>query len=162
MRKRPALARPATILEVFACTAARVPALAAMAKISLMIVPVNRCGIGMQVTYVRVFSLSRHGLDGLLILIVAVAGLYGAVRVGLQPRDPASGIGVIFAPWTSESSALERATAGARFVRFGAWPFIVVVVPDTPDDAARLSDAGAWLVVDPQVLAACFGAGPAS
>lgn len=111
----------------------------------------------MRVTHVRVLLSSRPWLDALIILSVAVASLYGAARIGLKPRDPASGVGVVFAPWVSESSALSRATtAGARFVRFGGLPFIVVVVPDAPDYVARISGEGALLVVDPQALAACL------
>lgn len=102
-------------------------------------------------------SISRRWLDGLLISIVAIASLYGAARLGLKPRDPAAGVGVIFAPWVSEASAVNRATtAGGRFVRFGGLPFIVVVVPEVADYVARISEEGALLVVDPQALAACL------
>jgi hypothetical protein len=111
----------------------------------------------MRVIAVRAFFISRRWLDGALIAAVAVASLYGAARLGLEPRDPATGVGVVFAPWVSEQSALSRATAaGARFVRYGGFPFIVVVMPDTPDYVARISSAGALLVVDPQALAACL------
>ena len=102
-------------------------------------------------------STVRRWLDGLLILAAALTGLYGAARLGLTPRDPAAGVGVVFAPWVSESSAFARATAtGARFVRFGGAPFIVVVVPETPDYIAQISADGAVLIVDPQALAACL------
>lgn len=110
----------------------------------------------MRVTLVRVLIL-RRWLDGILIFTVAIVSLYGAARLGLKPRDPAAGVGVVFAPWVSDSSAVNRATeTGARFVRFGGLPFIVVVVPDAPDYVARISAQGAFLVVDPQVLAACL------
>jgi hypothetical protein len=106
---------------------------------------------------VRVLSISRRWLDGLLIFTVAIASLYGAARLGLKPRDPATGVGVVFAPWVSESSAMHRATeAGGRFVRFGGLPFIVVVVPETSDYVARIAADGAVLIVDPKVLAACL------
>jgi hypothetical protein len=102
-------------------------------------------------------SISRRWMDGLFIFIVAIVSLYGAARVGLTPRHTDTGVGVVFAPWVSESSALNRATeAGARFVRFGGLPFIVVVVPETSDYLARISAEGAILIVDPQVLAACL------
>jgi hypothetical protein len=52
---------------------------------------------------------------------------------------------------------MNRATAaGARFVRFGGLPFIVVVVPEANNYVGRISSDGAFLVVDPQVLAACL------
>ena len=111
----------------------------------------------MRVALVQVLSISRRCLDGFLIFTVAVASLYVAARLGLKPRDPAMGVGVIFAPWVSETSAVDRATAaGARFVRFGGLPFIVVVVPEAADYVARISAEGAFLVVDPQALAACL------
>lgn len=101
-------------------------------------------------------SISRRWLDGFLIFIVAIVSLYGTARLGLKPYDPAAGVGVIFAPWVSETSAMTRATAaGGRFVRFGGLPFIVVVVPEAVDYVARISEEGALLVVDPQALAAC-------
>ena len=100
---------------------------------------------------------SRRLIDGSLIAFLALASLFLAARVGLTPRDPASGVGVIFAPWTSEQSAMARATdPGARFVRYGGLPFIVVVVPETSDYLARVYAAGALLIVDPQALAACL------
>jgi hypothetical protein len=105
---------------------------------------------------VRVLS-SRRWFDGGIIAIVAVASLYGAARLGLKPRAPDSGVGVVFAPWVSETAAIRRATeAGARFVRFGGAPFIVVVMPETPDYLARIAADGAVLLVDPKVLAACL------
>lgn len=110
----------------------------------------------MRVTHVRVL-ISGRWLDGLFIFLVAVASLYGVARLGLKPHDPATGVGVVFAPWVSETAAVNRATAaGARFVRFGGLPFIVVVVPEASDYVARISSEGAFLVVDPQALAACL------
>lgn len=105
----------------------------------------------------RVHSNSYRWLDSLLILTVAIVSLYGIVRLGSAPRNPASGIGVVFAPWVSQAAAATRATEpGARLVRFGGLPFIVVVMPDTPDYAARMAADGALLLVDPQILAACM------
>lgn len=50
-----------------------------------------------------------------------------------------------------------RATdAGARFVRFGGFRFIAVVIPDRPDYVEQVMKSSAWLVVDPQALAACL------
>ncbi len=99
----------------------------------------------------------RPWLERFLIVCFAFASLYGAARLGLKPRDPANGVGVVFAPWVSEAAAASRATeAGARLVRFGGLPFIVVVMPETPDYVSQLSGKGAVLLVDPQVLAACL------
>lgn len=63
----------------------------------------------------------------------------------------------MFAPWTSASEALSRATApGGRFVRFGAFDFIAVVEPEAGGYAERVRANGAWLLADPMALAACL------
>ncbi|MBI4273898.1 MAG: hypothetical protein HY659_04290 [Rhizobiales bacterium] len=99
----------------------------------------------------------RGWLDGLIIFVIAVTGLYGSARLALQPRDPAVGVGVIFAPWVSSEAALIRAVeAGAQFVRYGGLPFIVVVMPDVPDYQSRILASGALFVADPRALAACL------
>jgi hypothetical protein len=41
-------------------------------------------------------------------------------------------------------------------VRFGGYGFIAVGVADDRDYAARAMAKGAWLVLDPQLLAACL------
>ena len=100
---------------------------------------------------------SRRFTDAALIAVFVVASLYAIARIGMEPRDPASGVGVIFAPWTSEQAAFVRAVeAGARFVRYGGVPFVVVVMPEVDDYPSRIRAAGALLVVDPRVIAACL------
>jgi hypothetical protein len=101
--------------------------------------------------------LSSGWLDGLAIGAAALLSV-GAIAVfAFAPSDPKAGLGVVFAPWVSERAAFTRSVeAGARFVRFGGFPFIVVVMPEAPDYAARVSAAGAWFIVDPQALAACL------
>ena len=99
----------------------------------------------------------RRFTDAALIAVFVVTSLYAIARIGMEPRDPASGVGVIFAPWTSEQAAFVRAVeAGARFVRYGGVPFIVVVMPEVDDYPSRIRAAGALLVVDPRVIAACL------
>src|SRR5262249_32064683 len=103
----------------------------------------------------------RMAFDLALIATLAVGGLYAVARVGLAPRDPSAGVAVVFAPWTKSDAAFARAVEpGARFVRFGAFPFIVVVVPDRPGYAARVLADGALLIADPQALVSCL-TGPA-
>lgn len=98
----------------------------------------------------------RKILDIGLLSCLSLAALYAGARVGLVPRNPAQGVAVIFSPWTDASHALSQAVAGgSRFVRFGGLPFIAVVMPDDMNYPNRILDAGAWLVVDPRVLAAC-------
>jgi hypothetical protein len=97
-------------------------------------------------------------LEAAVLACVAVGSLYATISIGLAPRDPASGVAVIFAPWTDADAALTRAVkAGSRFVRYGGYGFIVVVVPEAPDYLSRIRIAGALFVLDPGALAACLG-----
>jgi hypothetical protein len=104
----------------------------------------------------------RQGVRGRVLDIALIGGfafasLYVTARIGLGPRDPERGVGVVFAPWTSGEAALRRAVgAGGRFVRYGGFPFVVVVIPDGRDYLARIAADGALLVVDPRALAACL------
>jgi hypothetical protein len=99
----------------------------------------------------------RKIVDAGLLVCLSLGTLYAGARIGLAPRDPAKGVAVIFAPWTAADQALSRAVEnGGRFVRYGGLPFIAIVVPDNTQYSQRTLDAGAWLIVDPQKLAACL------
>ena len=99
----------------------------------------------------------RHIIDITALAGLSIGTLLAAAHVGLAPRDPQRGVAVVFAPWTSAQTALTRTVeAGARFVRFGELNFITVAVPDDRGYPGRALAAGAWFVVDPQVLAACL------
>lgn len=99
----------------------------------------------------------RSILDGALIALLAICTSYAGARIGLRPRDPQSGVAIVFAPWTDARTAMTRAVAtGSRFVRYGNFPFIVIVVPDAPDFSSQILAQGAFLVADPQALAACL------
>jgi hypothetical protein len=96
-------------------------------------------------------------LEGTAIGAFALISTIAVARIGLEPSDPSRGVGVVFAPWTDEATALSRAvSAGGRLVRFDGPSFIVVVEPESADYVRRIKDAGALLVVDPKVLAACL------
>jgi hypothetical protein len=111
----------------------------------------------MRIPPMRLRFVRRRALDIAVLFVFALASLYLTARVGLGPRDPERGVGVVFAPWTSGEAALRRAVgAGARFVRYGGVPFVVVVVPEERGYLARIAADGALLVVDPQALAACL------
>jgi hypothetical protein len=102
------------------------------------------------------FSFGRI-FDIALLGSLTIGSALAAAHVGLAPRDPANGVAVVFPPWTAADAALSQAVeAGSRFVRFGGLPFIAVVMPDDAGYAARIRAAGAWLVADPQALAACL------
>lgn len=101
----------------------------------------------------------RKIVDGGLLACLSIGALYIGARGALTPRDSTQGAAVIFAPWIPADHALSRAVEnGGRFVRFGGAPFIAVVVANDTDYPARMFHAGAWLVVDPQALAACSAA----
>jgi hypothetical protein len=98
----------------------------------------------------------RKIIDVGLLTLLSLGALFAGARAELVPRDPAQGVAVVFAPWTEATRTLSQAVgAGGRFVRFGGLPFIAVVVPDDATYPGRIFEAGAWLVVDPQALAAC-------
>jgi hypothetical protein len=99
----------------------------------------------------------RHPLDIATLVLLAFGTLYAAALFGLAPRDPARGVAVVFAPWTSQAQALERAArSGGRLMRLSGLPFIVVVAPDGPDYVARVRAEGALMVLDPAALAGCL------
>src|SRR5262245_35054824 len=111
-----------------------------------------------SVTAVKAFP-SRLGraLEAAALAVFALASFLLVARIGLAPRDPSQGVGVVFAPWTGADAAFVRAVeAGGRFVRFGGLPFIVVVTPEADDYADRVRSAGALFIVDPLILAACL------
>jgi hypothetical protein len=98
-------------------------------------------------------------LDLWLIAILAVGSFAAVLRIGLLPANPSAGVAVIYAPWTTADQTMIRAvSAGARFVRFGGFDFIAVVMPEQPDYVERVLADSALLAVDPQVLAGCLSA----
>ena len=99
----------------------------------------------------------RRLFEAAVIGCAAIGSLYASAAIALKPQDPASGVAVIFAPWTTSEQTFARSVdAGGRFVRYGGYSFIAVVVPEAPDYTSRIRSAGALLVVDPQALAACL------
>ena len=105
----------------------------------------------------KTLALLRNSIDAALLASLSVAALYATARTALVPREPANGVAVVFAPWTSPEFAVSRAVElGGRFVRFGGLPFIAVVIPEDANYPSRMLGAGAWLVLDPQAIAACL------
>ena len=94
-----------------------------------------------------------------LVIALSIASFGAILRVGLLPSNPGAGVAVIYAPWTTADQTMIRSVrAGARFVRFGGFDFIAVVMPDEPDYIERVLADSALLAVDPRVLAACLPA----
>jgi hypothetical protein len=105
----------------------------------------------------RPVSLRRHWIDIAALAVLSIAALGATARFALAPQAPERGVAVIFAPWTAPDQTLTRTVeAGARFVRFGGPGFVAVAIPDSPDYPARVRAAGAWLIVDPKIVAACL------
>jgi hypothetical protein len=95
--------------------------------------------------------------NALLIAVLAVASFIVILRVGLLPDNPDQGVAVIYAPWTPADQTMIRAVAaGSRFVRFGGFDFIAIVMPERPDYVERVLAGSALLAVDPKVLAGCL------
>lgn len=87
----------------------------------------------------------------LLASVVAVAAL------SLQVRPGAEIVAVAFPPWWSARQIYQAAaSADAAIVRTTALAAILVVRPNDRDGVTRLRQAGAWLTLDPQAIAACF------
>ena len=81
---------------------------------------------------------------------LVIAGL------AMQARPGAEVVAVAFPPWWGAEQAMTAAaSAGAAIVRATAIPSLLVVRPDGHDGLARLREAGAWLAMDPQAVAAC-------
>jgi hypothetical protein len=98
-------------------------------------------------------------MDWAIVALLLAAGFF--IQTGALAKTPVSdqppALAVLFAPWVDAADAMQRAgDAGARIVRFGALPFIVVVEPHRPDFADRVTERGAVLLLDPRALAACF------
>jgi hypothetical protein len=104
-------------------------------------------------------SISRRSslVDITVVVVLCCASLFAIVRIGTAPKDTMAAVAVIYPPWTTPTAALVQATsAGSLFVRFGAFSFIAIVVPQSPDYVQRVLRGPAWFVVDPQALGGCF------
>lgn len=91
-------------------------------------------------------------------LALALVSALGLAAAQLQPSDKAGDqVAVIFAPGTSLTEAVRSvAQADGLVVRTGAFANIVVAVGATPDFIDEIRGRGAWLVVDPRGVGACF------
>jgi hypothetical protein len=105
---------------------------------------------------VRPARCAIKSLDLWLIAALVVASFATILRVGTVPSNAAAGVAVVYAPWTtSEQTMLRAVSAGARFVRFGGFDFIAVVVPERANYVERALAGSALLVLDPRLVAAC-------
>jgi hypothetical protein len=95
-------------------------------------------------------------LDWAPSLAAVVVSLVAVTAVGLAPRNPQQ-IAAVFPPWwTAEQSLAAAKTAGQAAVT-GAAPFVAIVWSTDGALAERLRAAGAVLLLDPGLTAACIG-----
>jgi hypothetical protein len=86
-----------------------------------------------------------------------VASWVTIAALSLQVPAGAEVVAVAFPMWwTTQQVMLGAASADASIVRTTAVPSLLVVRPGERDGLARLRQAGVWLIVDPQAIAACF------
>jgi hypothetical protein len=86
-----------------------------------------------------------------------IASWIAITALSLQVRADAQVVAVAFPPWwNAQQALLAAASANAAIVRMTAVPALLVVRPDDNDGLAQLRQAGAWLTMDPQAIAACF------
>ncbi len=96
-------------------------------------------------------------LDWSIVGALAFVSTIILADVDLAPRDPRSGVAVVFAPWVRGADAAARAAAaGAALVRIGRYPFIIVVRPTSMDYSVRVRGEGAWAIFDPMALGGCL------
>jgi hypothetical protein len=77
--------------------------------------------------------------------------------LSFQIRTDADVVAVAFPLWWNAQQAFQAAaSANAKIVRMTAIPAVLVVRPDNPGGLDRLREAGVWLAVDPQAVAACL------
>jgi hypothetical protein len=86
-----------------------------------------------------------------------VASWLAIAALSMQTPPGAEIVAVAFPPWWSAEQAFRAAaSADAAIVRTTAVASLLVVRPDQHDGLTRLRQAGVWLAMDPQVIAACF------
>ncbi|NVN86021.1 MAG: hypothetical protein HXX15_08010 [Rhodopseudomonas sp.] len=89
--------------------------------------------------------------------VLLVASWVAIAAMSLQVRPGAEVVAVAFPPWwNSQQVIVAAASANAAIVRLTALPAVLVVRPDDREGILRLHQAGAWLAIDPQAIAACF------
>src|ERR1700743_3296915 len=89
--------------------------------------------------------------------VLLVASFLAVAALSLQVGPGAEIVAVAFPPWWSTEQAFRAAaSADAAIVRMTAIPSLLVVRPDQHDGLVRLRNAGVWLAMDPQALAACL------
>jgi hypothetical protein len=86
-----------------------------------------------------------------------LASFIGVAALAFRVSPGAEIVAVAFPPWWSSQQVFAAiASAHAAIVRTTAVPTLMVVRPDDHEGLTRLHEAGVWLTIDPQAIAACF------
>lgn len=93
------------------------------------------------------FSLRKFRRVGISAL-VATATLIPALSIAAQPRTPFA-VAAVFPPWWSAQRVHAAAEAAGTVSQVGRWN--TVVVYGGTDLGARLTQVGAWAIVDPSI-----------
>lgn len=94
---------------------------------------------------------------------LAVAAFFVVIPLTVFPDPGAKAVAVVYPPWISATEAFSAAAgAGARIVRQGALPSVLVVAPERSDYALRALASGAWVLLDPRVVGGCGVTAPVS
>ena len=88
------------------------------------------------------------------VLLAILFGLFSAVAVNAQPRDP-SRVAAVFPPWWSVAQSVSAAGSAGKIAAVGGAPFIVILRGDPTDLARRARSAGALLILDPDLAGVC-------
>jgi hypothetical protein len=92
--------------------------------------------------------------------LLLIASWFAIAALSLQVRADSEVVAVAFPPWwNAQQIFFAAASADAAIVRLTALPGLLVVRPGDSDGPTRLHKAGAWLIIDPQAIAACFKSG---
>ena len=93
--------------------------------------------------------------------ILLLASVVAVAALSLQVRPGAEIVAVAFPPWwNAQQIFAATAAADAAIVRTTALAAVLVVRPNDQEGLSRLRQAGAWLTLDPQAIAACFNTVP--
>lgn len=101
------------------------------------------------------FARTTVGVGKFAITTLAIlSGLFAAVAVNAQPRDP-SRIAAIFPPWWSPAQTVAAAGSVGAVAGAGSRPFILILRGDPTDLARRARSAGALIILDPDMAGVC-------
>jgi hypothetical protein len=87
-----------------------------------------------------------------VLLMLATLGPLGVALVSAMAPLPRGPVAAIFPPWWTTQEAVTAAAAAGAVIRFGAFPFIVIILAS---DRAQLRSHGAWILLDPRAVCDC-------